>query len=95
MLGCGNESFDYLYVWGQEDDALVPAAPSVPVRELYQLFWPYNRLYPRWPRVSLLLVMLAPAIDTLTIWLFKILVDDVLVPVTSACFSGWRLPMPA
>jgi hypothetical protein len=39
--------------------------------------------------------MLAPAIDTLTIWLFKILVDDVLVPVTSACFSGWRLPMPA
>jgi ABC-type multidrug transport system fused ATPase/permease subunit len=65
---------------GQEDDALVPAAPSVPLRKIFQRFWPYTRPYRRWLWVSLLLVAIAPAIDTLTIWLFKILVDDVLVP---------------
>jgi ABC-type multidrug transport system fused ATPase/permease subunit len=65
---------------GQEDDALVPAPPSVPLRKIFQRFWPYTRPYRRWLWVSLLLVAIAPAIDTLTIWLFKILVDDVLVP---------------
>ncbi len=64
---------------GQEDEALVAAAPVVPVREIFRRFWPYTKPYRRWLWVMLLLVALAPALDTATIWLFKILVDDVLV----------------
>ncbi len=64
----------------QEEEALVAAAPMVPVREVFRRFWPYTKPYRRWLWVMLLLVALAPAIDTVTIWLFKVLIDDVLVP---------------
>ncbi|CCF84013.1 ABC transporter related [Nitrolancea hollandica Lb] len=56
------------------------AAPMVPVREVVRRFWPYTKPYRRWLWVMLLLVALAPAIDTVTLWLFKVLIDDVLVP---------------
>src|SRR5262249_16949799 len=36
--------------------------------------------YRRWIAVSLLLIALVPAIDTATIWMFKIVVDEVFVP---------------
>ncbi|WP_051006672.1 ABC transporter ATP-binding protein [Nitrolancea hollandica] len=64
----------------QEEEALVAAAPMVPVREVVRRFWPYTKPYRRWLWVMLLLVALAPAIDTVTLWLFKVLIDDVLVP---------------
>jgi ATP-binding cassette subfamily B protein len=63
-----------------DDDALVAEAPPVPVKEIFRRFWPYARPYRRWLLVSLVFVVVAPALDTLTIWMFKLVVDNVLVP---------------
>jgi ATP-binding cassette subfamily B protein len=59
---------------------LVAAAPAVPVREIFRRFWPYARRYRRWLAFSLVFIVLGPAIDTAMIWMFKIVVDEVLVP---------------
>ena len=59
---------------------LVPPAPAVPVREIFRRFWPYARPYRRWIGVGVLFVALGPLIETATIWLFKLVVDEVLVP---------------
>jgi ATP-binding cassette, subfamily B, bacterial len=63
-----------------ESSALVGEAPALPVREILRRFWPYARPYRKWIAVSLVFVVLAPAIDTALIWMFKLVVDDVLVP---------------
>lgn len=63
-----------------EGRALIPASPPVPVREIFRRFWPYARPYKRWLVVSLLLIAAAPAVDTAMIWMFKLVVDEVLVP---------------
>ena len=52
----------------------------MPVREIFRRFWPYARPYRRWIAVGLLFVVLAPALETATIWMFKLVIDDVLVP---------------
>ncbi|MGW1680684.1 ABC transporter ATP-binding protein [Saccharopolyspora sp. NPDC002376] len=69
-----------LSVPGAETDALVEQAPAVGVREIFRRFWPYARPYRRWWAFVVLLVLIGPLLDTATIWMFKILVDDVLVP---------------
>ncbi len=63
-----------------EGEALVSASPPVPVREIFRRFWPYARPYRRWLLVSLVLIVLVPLIDTAMIWMFKVVVDRVLVP---------------
>jgi ABC-type multidrug transport system fused ATPase/permease subunit len=63
-----------------DDDALVAEAPAVPVREIFRRFWPYARPYRRWLFVTLALIAVVPAIETATIWMFKVVVDRVLVP---------------
>src|SRR3954453_19832566 len=63
-----------------EDDALVPETPAVPPREVFRRFWPYAKPYRRWLLVSLVLIAVVPAIETATIWMFKVVVDRVLVP---------------
>jgi ABC-type multidrug transport system fused ATPase/permease subunit len=65
----------------------IAAAPPVPVREIFRRFWPYARPYRRWLGLTLLFVILGPAIDTVMIWLFKLLVDTVLVPRHFAPFG--------
>jgi ATP-binding cassette, subfamily B, bacterial len=52
----------------------------VPVREIFKRFWPYARPYRRWLALSLVLIALVPLIDTAMIWMFKVVVDQVLVP---------------
>jgi ATP-binding cassette subfamily B protein len=52
----------------------------VPVREIFRRFWPYARPYRRWLALSLLFIALVPLIDTAMIWMFKVVVDQVLVP---------------
>jgi ATP-binding cassette, subfamily B, bacterial len=69
-----------LLVPAPDSQALVAAAPAVPVREIFRRFWPYARPYRKWIAVGLLLVALVPATDTAMIWMFKLVVDDVLVP---------------
>ena len=64
----------------QEGEGTVSASPAVPVREVFRRFWPYARAYRRWIPVMLLLVALGPAINAALIWMYKVLVDEVLVP---------------
>src|SRR5919199_28734 len=59
---------------------LVAEAPPVPVREIVRRFWPYARAYRGWILVSCLFIALEAAVETAAIWVFKLLVDDVLVP---------------
>ena len=75
-----HERLRRLLVPKPDSDALVAAAPVVPVREIFRRFWPYARPYRRWIAVGLIFVVLAPLLETATIWMFKIVIDDVLVP---------------
>ena len=58
----------------------VSAAPAASVRQVIRRFWPYARPYRPWLALTLVLVVLAPLTETASIWIFKLLVDDVLVP---------------
>src|SRR5918992_37670 len=62
------------------EEGLVPASPALAVRELFRAFWPYARPYRRWIPVVLALIALGAAIVTVEIWLFKLVVDQVVVP---------------
>lgn len=47
---------------------------------LLRPFWPFLAPRSRWLAVALLLALLGPALDTAGVWLFKVVVDDMLVP---------------
>jgi ATP-binding cassette subfamily B protein len=64
----------------EKSEGYVASAPTVPVGEIFRRFWPYARPYRRWLPVILLLAALGPAIEAATIWMYKVLVDEVLVP---------------
>lgn len=64
----------------EEEPSPVEAAPTVPLREIFRRFWPYARPYRRWMPVMLGLAVLGPAVEAVGIWMFKVLVDEVLVP---------------
>ena len=68
-----------------EDESMV-ATPSVPLRAIARRFWPDARPYRRWLLPLLLFVALGPALDAASIWLYRLLVDDVLVPRDFALF---------
>jgi ATP-binding cassette, subfamily B, bacterial len=55
-------------------------APPLDVPALARRFWPYMRPYRRTLAAALALVVIVPAIDTATIYTYKLLVDDVIVP---------------
>ncbi|MCC6314696.1 MAG: ABC transporter ATP-binding protein [Thermomicrobiales bacterium] len=52
----------------------------MPLREVARRFWPDLRPYRWWLALSLVLAAVAPAIETAVIWLYGLLIDDVLVP---------------
>jgi ATP-binding cassette, subfamily B, bacterial len=62
-----------------DEASTVAAAPAVSVREVFRRFWPYAWPYRRWLPLILFLVALGPAIEAVTIWMYKVLVDEVLV----------------
>lgn len=68
------------------DSAPVGAPRQIPVREIFRRFWPYARPYRRYLWLTLLFVACDPAIETVTIWLYKLLIDKVLVPRDFAPF---------
>ncbi|GAA3373485.1 ABC transporter ATP-binding protein [Streptomyces sannanensis] len=68
-----------LYV-AEDSDAVVASAPPVPLREVFRRFWPYTRGGRRWLALIFVFIVLGPLVDAAEIWLFKILIDDVLVP---------------
>ncbi len=57
----------------------VAAAPAVAVRTMIRRFWPYARPYRAALGATLAAAAVAPAIGAAEIWLFKVLVDEVLV----------------
>ncbi|MER8101177.1 ABC transporter ATP-binding protein [Kitasatospora sp. NPDC094016] len=63
-----------------ETSDLVAAAPPVPLLGIFRRFWPYTKGGRRWLVVLLALVAVGPAIEAMEIWLFKIVIDDMLIP---------------
>jgi ATP-binding cassette subfamily B protein len=59
---------------------VVMHAPRLALREVVRRFWPYARAYRGWIAVTVLLIALGQAVDTALIWMFKVVVDEVLVP---------------
>jgi ATP-binding cassette, subfamily B, bacterial len=68
----------------------VAEAPLTSVGHIVRRFWPHARDYRPWLAVMLALVVVTPLADAASIWLFKLLVDEVLVPRDLS-----RLPMIA
>ena len=64
----------------EEEGGFVAAAPVMQVREIFRFFWPYARPYRRWLPLIVIFAALGSAIEAATIWMYKILVDEVLVP---------------
>ncbi|MFF1659015.1 ABC transporter ATP-binding protein [Streptomyces sp. NPDC058255] len=65
---------------GEDADAVVAAAPPLPPREVFRRFWPYTRGRRRWLVPLVVFSLIGPLVDAAELWLFKIVVDDVLVP---------------
>ena len=74
------EGFRRLVANAAEGEDVVAAAPVVPVGQVFRRFWPHARPYQRMLPLVLLFVALVPAIEAATIWMYKILVDEVLIP---------------
>jgi ATP-binding cassette subfamily B protein len=62
------------------DGRLVAAAPAVSLRVIFARFWPFTAPYRRRIAAGLLLLAIVPVVEAAQIWLFKLVVDDVLVP---------------
>ncbi|HYZ35296.1 MAG TPA: ABC transporter ATP-binding protein [Pseudonocardiaceae bacterium] len=56
------------------------------IRKIFRTFWPATRPYRGRLLLSLLLVAVGPFLDTAQIWMYKLLIDDVLVPRNFAAF---------
>jgi ABC-type multidrug transport system fused ATPase/permease subunit len=59
---------------------MVAHAPALPAREVVRRFWPDARPFRRWLPVALALIAAGVAVETAEIFLFKVVVDEVLVP---------------
>lgn len=67
---------------------LVAPAPSLTVRQVFTQFWPLTRPYRLRLAVCLLFAAAGPAVAAAGIWIFKILVDEVLTPRDFALFPA-------
>ncbi|MEV7778857.1 ABC transporter ATP-binding protein [Kitasatospora sp. NPDC088351] len=65
------------------------AARTVPLREAFRRFWPWVHPDARWLPVSAGLLLLGAFGEVVSVWLFKYLIDDVLVPRHFSAF--WPL----
>jgi ATP-binding cassette, subfamily B, bacterial len=61
-------------------DAGSAGAPELGLRAIVRRFWPYMRAYRRRVAIVLALVVVAPLLETATIWMYKLVVDKVVVP---------------
>jgi len=64
-----------------DGQAGVAAAPQLPVSAIFRRFWPRARPYRRWLPVMLAMVGLGVALDAAMVWMYKILIDDVVIPM--------------
>ncbi len=51
-------------------------APVLPLRELFERFWPYTREFRGRLILGIGLGLLLPVVQAATIWMFKVLVDE-------------------
>ena len=58
----------------------VATAPPVPIRQIFSRFWPDAKPYRKLIAVAIVLSIASPAVQAAIIWLFKLVVDEVLVP---------------
>jgi len=65
-----------------DDARVVAAAPAVAVRDVFRRFWPLAKPYRRPFAAGIVLAALLPAVEAAEVWLFKLVVDDVLVAET-------------
>jgi ABC-type multidrug transport system fused ATPase/permease subunit len=84
-----------LFVPRPEGDQVVPAAPAVSIGVLTRRFWPDLRPFRRWLVVGAALVALVPAVEAVEVWLFKLVVDDVLVPADLGALPPFVLAIVA
>ena len=68
-------------------DSLIEAAPEVGVRAIFRRFWPLTRPYRGWLVLTGVFTVATPLMDATGIWLFKLLVDDVLTPRDFGAFG--------
>ena len=67
----------------------VTAAPTLSLGQIVRRFWPQLRPYRWWLLLALLVITIGQGLDAAAIWLFEIMVDDVLTPPNPALF--WPL----
>jgi ATP-binding cassette, subfamily B, bacterial len=65
-----------------DHDQVVGAAPAVALREVVRRFWPLARPFRAPFAAGIALAALLPAVEAAEIWLFKLVVDNVLVAET-------------
>ncbi|HZZ46301.1 MAG TPA: ABC transporter ATP-binding protein [Pseudonocardia sp.] len=61
-------------------------APHIPIREIFRRFWPDARPFRGRMAVGLVLVLISPILAAADIWLFKVMIDSVLIPRHFALF---------
>ena len=61
-------------------EATIDNAPPVPIRRILRRFWPFARPDGGLIAVGVVLGVLSPVIEAASIWLFKIVIDDVFTP---------------
>ncbi|HEX4249037.1 MAG TPA: ABC transporter ATP-binding protein [Pseudonocardia sp.] len=71
----------------QASEPQVNAAPTLSIGQIVRRFWPQLRPYRWWLALALLVIALGQGLDAAAIWLFEILVDDVLTPPNPALFG--------
>ncbi|MFI9566133.1 ABC transporter ATP-binding protein [Streptomyces rishiriensis] len=69
----------FLTVADSGSEQVVAAAPPLAVGQIFRRFWPYTRGGRRWLLLLMAFCVLGPALDAAEIWLFKFVVDEVLV----------------
>jgi ATP-binding cassette, subfamily B, bacterial len=72
----------------ETQESLVSDAPQLTVREVFARFWPLTKPFRFRLAVCLGFVAVGPAMDAAGIWIFKILVDDVLTPKDFSLFPA-------
>jgi ATP-binding cassette, subfamily B, bacterial len=70
-----------------DDGGLVASAPGVAPRELIRRFWPFARPYRLAIPAGVALVALLPAVQAAEIWMFKVVVDEVILPADLGALS--------
>ena len=58
----------------------VAPAPPVPIAQIFRRFWPDAKPYRKLMAIAVVLSIASPAVQAAVIWLFKLVVDNVLVP---------------